>query len=368
MALFSRDATTSTKQERPGMTASNDTQKLRIGFIGTGGIARTHMRYLHEMDEVDIVAGADINADNLAQVKDQYDVDGLYEDWTEMLANEDLVAVDICTPNSLHYQPTLDALNADCHVMVEKPLAMNADEGQQMLDAAADKGKHLIIGFQHRYRAPVQMLKSMQADGEFGDIMFMKCRALRRRGIPNWGVFGRKELQGGGPMIDIGVHCMEMAHYVMGRPEPVAASGNTWTYMGNKASDTACRWAGWDYETYTVEDLAIGQIRFDNGAIMQVEASFAAHCEDKFDFTFMGTEGGATLDGPTIYQDRHGHMVHTKPDWMPETDPFKQKMCDFVDTLLGKQKSSSPAADGQMIQRMIDGIYKSAEEGKEVPI
>ena len=115
--------------------------------------------------------------------------------------------------------------------------------------------------------------------------MFVKCQALRRRGIPNWGVFGQKKLQGGGPMIDIGVHVIEMAHYMMGSPEPVAAAGNTWTYMGNKKSAVVSQWPNWDYKTYTVEDLAIGQIRFDNGSILQIEASFAgAHREGRLEF------------------------------------------------------------------------------------
>src|SRR4029077_7615282 len=131
--------------------------------------------------------------------------------------------------------------------------AMNAAEGQKMLDAAKKNKKLLVIGFQYRYDVRSRILRKAVEDGFFGKILFVRVQALRRRGIPNWGVFGRKELQGGGPLIDIGVHVIEMAHYVMGSPKPIAASGNTWTYMGNKKSDVVSQWPNWDYKTYTVE-------------------------------------------------------------------------------------------------------------------
>src|SRR5512146_2918625 len=116
-------------------------------------------------------------------------------------------------------------------------MAMTPAECQRMIDAAKKNKVKLSVGFQNRYHPNTQFLVRARDEGQFGNIMFMKCEALRRRGIPNWGVFGQKHLQGGGPMIDIGVHVIEMAHYTMGRPKPIAASGNTWTYMGNKKSD-----------------------------------------------------------------------------------------------------------------------------------
>jgi predicted dehydrogenase len=343
-------------------------KKLRIGFVGTGGIAFAHLNYLVKMTDVEVVACTDVSPANLEKAKTQYNVKGLYSDWREMLKNEKLDAVDVCTPNGLHKQPTIDALNAGCHVIVEKPLAMNAKEGEAMVAAAKKNKKHLVIGFQFRYSAPVQMLKQAADAGQFGNILVMKCQALRRRGIPNWGVFGRKELQGGGPMIDIGVHVMEMAHYVMGSPKPVAATGNVWTYLGDKPSDVACMWPKWDHKTYTVEDLAIGHIRFENGAVMQVEASFAAHCEDKWGFNFLGDKGGGTLDGPIIYRDQDGYMVHLKPDFLPKVDAFEVKMRSFVDTALYNKPTESPGEAGLAIQKMIDGIYESAARGREVAI
>src|SRR6266699_3260483 len=190
-------------------------------------------------------------------------------------------------------------------------------ECEKMIEAAKKAKKKLACGFQFRFHPSTQFITRARDEGQFGNVMFMKCQALRRRGIPNWGVFGRKELQGGGPMIDIGVHVIEMAHYVMGSPRPISASGNTWTYMGNKPSQVASMWPNWDYKTYTVEDLAIGQIRFENGALLQIEASFVAHIEkDVWNFSLVGDKGGATWDPPVIFTDRTGTMINTTPAFL----------------------------------------------------
>jgi predicted dehydrogenase len=195
---------------------------------------------------------------------------------------------------------------------------------------------------------------------------------LRRRGIPNWGVFGRKEEQGGGPMIDIGVHVIEMAHYVMGAPKPVAASGNTWTYLGDKPSDTVCPWPNWDWKTYTVEDLAIGQIRFENGAIMQIEASFCAHIEKNiWNFQMMGTKGGASWDPAAIYSDVHGTMMNSSPGFLPKADfgdLFVSKLRNFVTGCLNDTPLEAPGEAGLAVQKILDGVYRSAEAGTEVTI
>ncbi|NQZ67419.1 MAG: Gfo/Idh/MocA family oxidoreductase, partial [Lentisphaeria bacterium] len=288
--------------------------------------------------------------------------------WKAMLKKENLDAVNVCTPNGLHKQPVIDALNAGCHVMVEKPLAMNAKEGELMLKAAKKNKKQLIIGFQWRYDAKAQMFRNAEKNGQFGDILFMKAEALRRRGIPNWGVFGRKDLQGGGPLIDIGVHIMEMAHFIMGSPKPVSASGSIYTYMGDKKSATKSMWENWDHKTYTVEDLAIGHIKFDNGAIMQVEASFAGHMKDKWDLSFYGTKGGGNYESGEIYTDQNDHMVTITPDYLPNVDAFKEKMENYVDTCLNGTPNIANGQAGQDIQKMLDAIYKSAETGKEVKI
>jgi predicted dehydrogenase len=249
---------------------------------------------------------------------------------------------------------------------------MNAREGQQMLDAANKNKKKLVIGFQYRFGSNATFLRQAVEAGTFGNILYARSQALRRRGIPNWGVFGRKELQGGGPLIDIGVHILEVTHFVMGSPRPVAANGQTWTYMGNKKSSTVSAWPNWDHKTYTVEDLAVGQIRFENGAVLNLESSFIAHIEkDAFAFSIMGEKGGANWDPPAIFKDDAGYMVNQTPAYLAPsgfTDHFQAKMRNFVDHALYNKPTLAPAEHGLMVQKMLDGIYESAAKGKEVAI
>ena len=353
-----------------GKEASGEmsSKKLRVGFIGAGGIALAQMNHLKSYADVELVAASDISEAALARAKEQQGVQKLYTDWKAMLKQEALDAVSVCTPNGAHAETSIAALKAGCHVLVEKPLAMNAVEGQAMVNAAAKAGRKLVIAFQWRFHPTAQFFRKMNDGGAFGKVLFMRCQAIRRRGIPNWGVFGRKELQGGGPMIDIGVHIMEMAHYVMGSPTPVAASGNIFRYLGDKPCNVACSWPNWDYKTYTVEDLAVGQIRFENGAVMQVEASFAAHARDAWNFTFMGEKGGGEFDPVAVRTDEHGFMVDKTPAFMPNYDCFERKMRYFVDTVLHGKPTEAPGEAGLAVQKMIDGIYLSAAKGKEVAI
>jgi predicted dehydrogenase len=296
-----------------------------------------------------------------------------------MLAEVQPDAVNVCTPNGLHAPASIAASEAGAHVIVEKPMAMHADECKQMIAAAEKAGKKLVIGFQYRFDPRTQFLIDLRDQGVFGDFRFGRVQALRRRGIPNWGVFGRKDLQGGGPMIDIGVHVLEMCHFTMGSPKPVAAVGMTDTYLGNKDStQVKSNWAGWDHETYTVEDLAVGHIRFENGAVIHIEASFAAHHEHNgtMDFQVMGTKGGAKWGSSEVFTDQYGYMMNSKPAFIPkeggfggEKNFFHLKNRNFVDHVLHGKPTMAPAEHGLMVQQMLDAIYASADQGgKEVTI
>jgi predicted dehydrogenase len=348
-------------------------KKLRLAIIGCGGIAQTHLEQLESFPEVEIVAGVDIDSARLKVMEEKWGVKQNYSDWKKMLREVKPDAVNICTPNAVHMQPAIDSAAAGAHVIVEKPMAMNPRECQRMIDAAQKAGVLLCVGFQFRFHPYTQYLVEHRDAGTFGKILFVRCQALRRRGIPNWGVFGQKHLQGGGPMIDIGVHVIEMAHYLIGSPRPVAASGNTWTYLGDKPSQVVSQWPGWDHKTYTVEDLAIGQIRFDNDAILHIEASFAAHIEkDVWNFNFMGDKGGGKWDPPTVFTDRAGHMVNETPGWIsPKTEfntLFNYKLRNFVDACLKGTPLKAPGEAGLAVQKILDGVYRAAEAAKEVKI
>ncbi|MFA6133201.1 MAG: Gfo/Idh/MocA family oxidoreductase [Phycisphaerae bacterium] len=347
-------------------------KKLRVAIIGCGGISQSHMTAFKDMPEVEVVAGVDSLPARLKIMKDRWGITALYDNWNKMLKEVQPDAVDVCTPNGMHCRPVVDACNACCHAFTEKPMAMTPRECQRMIDAAKKNKVKLSVGFQYRYHPKSQFLARARDEGQFGKIMFVKCQALRRRGIPNWGVFGQKKLQGGGPMIDIGVHVIEMAHCFMGSPRPVAASGSIWTYMGNKPSTVVSQWPGWDHKTYTVEDLAIGQIRFENGAIMQIESSFAAHVEkDVWNFTAIGDKGGCAWEPAGIYTDRAGTMINSSPAFLGDDSwgyLFKTKLQNWVDGCLKGAALAAPGEAGLAIQKIIDGVYRSAQAKKEVTI
>ena len=348
-------------------------KKLRWAIIGCGGISETHINALAQIPEIEIVGGCDIKPERLKLMRDKYGFTATYKKWDDMLAELKPDVVDVCTPNGVHKPAVIAALEAGCNTITEKPMAMNPAECQAMIDAAKKNKRKLCVGFQMRYHPACDMFMRAREAGDIGDILFVKCKALRRRGIPNWGVFGQKELQGGGPMIDIGVHIIECAYAFMGSPKPIAASGNIWTYLGDKPSTVRNAWPNWDYKTYTVEDLAIGQIRFANGAILQIESSFAAHIEkDIFNFTAMGEKAGCSWETTTIYTDLNDLMVNAVPNYIGSGDNwgglFKTKLQNWVDGCRKGTALTASGEDGLSVQKMLDGIYRSAEAGKEVAI
>ena len=377
-----------------GPKAEYKGRKLRVAIIGCGGIAQTHLKAHKENPAVEVVAGVDIRADRLAVMRDKWGVpeSALFgadlasgktlseTAWRDMLRKmgDKIDAVDVCTPNGWHCQPVVDCCRAGKHAFVEKPMAMAVAEGRRMVAAAKAGGVKLSVGFQQRYRPAFESLVEARDAGVFGDILFVKVRRLRRRGIPNWGVFGRKELQGGGPVIDVGVHYIECAYEFMGCPKPVAASAMTWRYLGNReeATHVRCPWPGWDWKTYTVEDLAVGQVRFDNRAIMQIETSFAAHVKenDVAEFSAMGTKGGCQFPTGEIFTDQNGTMVNVAPAYLdPAGDGwdalFTRKLGNWVDGCLRGTELGASGEDGLNVQRILNGLYDSAAlGGREVAI
>ena len=342
--------------------------RLRYGFIGAGGISAVHMRHLAERNDVELVAVADVDEAALAKRQSRYEIANTFTDYRQMLRECRLDAVSVCTPNALHVPHTVDALKAGVAVLCEKPMAADVRGAKRMLAAHEASGVPLVIGFQYRFDARTTYLRTAAEAGQFGNILYARARALRRRGIPNWGKFGQKSLQGGGPLIDIGVHVLEMTHYTMGSPEPVSASADMFTYLGNKPSNRVqSQWPGWDYKTYDVEDLAVGRIRFADDSVLSIEASFAAHIPaDEWNFQLLGETGGACWDPATVYCDEAGHMVDKTPGWLADTSfaaTFRRKMDNFVEHVHYDAPTLAPASDGFAIQRMLNGLYRSAEQG-----
>ncbi len=346
---------------------------VRVALIGAGDISEQHLTALAKIDGATVVGLADINEPGMHARAEAHGIsrDQCFTDAQKMLDAVKPDAVSVCTPNALHGPNTLAALEAGAHVIVEKPMAMNAVEAKAMIDTAKKNDRKLVIGFQFRYDPRTAFVVAQREAGVLGDLRFGRVWALRRRGIPNWGVFGRKDLQGGGPMIDIGVHSLEACHYAMGAPKPVAAVGMTDTYLGNREDATKIEnmWPNWDWKTYTVEDLAIGHIRFDNGAVIHIESSFAAHHEHTtttMDFQLMGTKGGVKWADPQLFTDLNGYMLDARPAYIRKfqwNDYFVAKLTNFIHHVRDDQPTNAPAQHGLMVQQMLDAIYQSADNG-----
>jgi predicted dehydrogenase len=342
---------------------------LHIGLIGAGGIGRHYINMFKKAGGARVTAAADVAEKALAETRKMDDAIRTFKDYRAMLRQAELDAVAVCTPNKLHLRPTLAALRAGLPVIVEKPMAMNAAEAARMCAAAKKARKLLMIGFQWRFHPVARMIRQAVDSGQLGKILYVRCQALRRRGIPSWGVFGRKELQGGGPMIDIGVHILEMAHYMMGAPAPASADGSCYTYLGNRKPAALAPWGPWDWKTYTVEDLAVGLLRFANGATLVIESSFAAHIEkDVWNVALMGDKGGAVFDPPMLFRDEGGYMLNVAPAFAGNEDPFLAKIQHFIACLRDGATCVAPGEDGWMVQKMLDGVYRSAATGKVAAI
>lgn len=273
--------------------------KIRIGIVGCGFIAnRKHLPMMTQHEDVEVVAFCDIIKERAVASAKQFGVPDakIYEDYRQLIAREDIDAVHVCTPNSSHSEITIAALQSGKHVMCEKPMAKTSAEAKAMLDAAKATGKKLTIGYQNRFRSDSQFIKSICDKGELGDIYLGKAFATRRRGVPIWGVFMNKELQGGGPLIDLGTHALDLTLWMMNNYEPVSALGSTYNKIG-KMGSPANGMGAWDPEHYEVEDSAFGMVKFKNGATVVLEASWAINMivANEAMTMLVGTKAGADM-------------------------------------------------------------------------
>jgi predicted dehydrogenase len=310
----------------------------------------------------------------------KHNVARTYREYSEMLAQPDIDAVSVCVPNALHAPVTIAALRAAKHVLVEKPLARNAAEGQQMIDEAEKAGKVLMVAFNHRQRSDVQWLKQYVDSGALGKIYYAKAYWMRRQGIPGIGSwFVSKEHAGGGPLIDLGVHILDIAMYLLGEPQPLAVSANTYAEFGPRG----LKGWGWKRATgasvaYEVEDLATAFVRLSGGATLLLEASWATHGSygDDYGVVLYGSEGGAELDirnyghenTVRLFTDANGLPFNSTPRIPRGEAGHSEVVRRFVAAALEGGPQIPSAADGLRRALVIDACYASAAEGREVRI
>jgi predicted dehydrogenase len=294
-------------------------KKVRVAIIGCGGIANgKHIPGLSKLDNVEFVAFCDIIKERAIQAAEKIGKPGIhiYTDYKELLKDESIDVIHVCTPNKSHSFITIDALEAGKHVLCEKPMAKTAAEARLMLEAAKRTGKKLTIGYNNRYRPDSVHLKKLCERGDLGEIYYAKAHAIRRRAVPTWGVFLNEDEQGGGPLIDIGTHALDLTLWLTDNYKVKSVVGNVYHKLGSK-KDAANAWGPWDPEQFKVEDSAFGFITMQNGATIVIEASWALNSLDidEAKATLCGTEGGADMkDGLRINGEDLGKLYVKKPE------------------------------------------------------
>ncbi len=349
-------------------------KKWKIGVIGVGGISQMHIQSYKNNPNVELYAFCDINEKRLQEMGEKHGVTRLYTDKDEMLrALPELDAVSVCTWNAAHAPCAIAALNAGKHVLCEKPMATCAAEAEQMMEAARRSGKLLMVGFVRRYEKGSALLRQLVSQDFFGELYYAKATYLRRNGNPG-GWFGDKSRSAGGPLIDLGVHVIDLTRYLMGNPKPVSVYGATFQKLLNRPGIITPKayysTSAGPNDICDVEDLASAMIRFENGAVLQVEAAFSLNLkEDTGSVQLFGTKGGARLaPGLELYSELNGYMTDVTPVCPPESfdDEFQAEVDHFVDCFANGAECRSPAEDGVQIMRILDAVYESARTGHEV--
>lgn len=346
--------------------------KLKVGIIGVGSIARIHIEAYQKHPDVEVYAFCDINQKQLDKMGDQYGVDRRYTNLDEMLALDEIDAVSVCTWNCAHASCTIAALDAKKHVLCEKPMAMNVEEAKEMKEAAERNEKLLMIGFVRRHGNDCDTMKEFIESDFFGDIYYAKATYLRRNGNP-CGWFGDLARSGGGPLIDLGVHVIDLVRYMNGNPKPVSVYGATFQKLGNrnelKDKKGYVSASATDHDTCDVEDLVSALIRFENGFVLDVEASFSLNIKgDIGKIELFGDKGGAKFDSELeLYSIINDRMVDINfKNKITTGDFFTKELHHFVDCITTGIECIAPAQDGVEIMQILTAIYESARTGHEV--
>ena len=366
--------------------AIDTTRKLKVGIIGTGWIAESHIKEYNEMPDVEVVAMADLIPGKAEKFKETWNVPGevrYYPSHKEMLDNEELDAVSICTYNATHAECTIYALEKGVNVLLEKPMTVTLEEAAEIVKAEKKSGKIVSVGFQPRLDANMQMIKKIVESGELGEIYYIQTGGGRRRGIPN-STFIEKRTAGIGALGDIGCYSLDMVLNAIGYPTPKTISAYKSAFFGtspvyNNPADAA---------RFNVDDFAAAFIRLEpgefgdkNGIIVDFRIAWAMHVDTPGDTIIFGKKGAlripstdcwnGTVGGPMkIYHDVAGSRVETVIPIIQNKGKglFYKKVRSFLDAV--KNGGTAPVPTSQIIknQAILDGIVKSAEAGKEIEI
>lgn len=364
-----------------------DKGHLNLAIIGCGGIANgKHMPALSKLsNKVRMVAFCDIIEERAIKAAKEYGIENakVYKNYSELLKDETIDVVHVCTPNSSHRMITVAALEAGKDVMCEKPMAATSADAKVMLEAAKRTGKKLTIAYQNRFRQDSQMMYKACRNGDLGDLYFAKAHAVRRRAVPTWGVFMDKEKQGGGPLIDIGTHALDLTLWALDNYKPKIVMGSTFHKLFENPEGNV--FGPWDPKTFDVEDSAFGFIKMENGATIYLEASWALNITDvrEAKCTICGTQGGVEMLGSSFDESKlvfngikYGSLVETTPQIVSgvaffarerETEADAEAKA-WIDVLLNDKEPVVKPEQAFVVTQILEAIYQSAQTGKSVEL
>ncbi len=347
--------------------------KLKVGIIGIGGIAKTHVPGWLASPHVELVAASDIMEEPLKKFGEQHGIKKLYTKAEELIADKDIDIIDICTPSSYHAPLSIAALEAGKHVICEKPLAPSPAEITKMI-AARDKSKKLLMTAQHfRFQGSTRAMKNEIESGALGNIYHARTWMLRRCLVPNGKGFIMKKNSGGGPCIDIGVHILDLTLWFMGNPKPVSVTG----VAGARLAKQPGAFTKWGYSTilpeFDVEDYAVAFVRFDNGATLNLEVSWMLHHDtdgEDMQMWLYGDKGGSHWPKCEFYESKNEtkQLINRSLRLTQNTgmEPHAQECLEFAQAIVDGAPSPVPAEQSFQVQSILDGIYRSTIEGKEI--
>jgi predicted dehydrogenase len=353
------------------------TNKLKVGIVGAGNIFKSaHAPALVDHPEIELVAICDVIVDKAKMRAADLGIPHVYGDYPEMIKQHpDLDFIDICTSNLFHSEVAIAALDAGIHVFCEKPDAVSPEQANLMAEAAKRSGKILMTMRNNRFRPSIQFLHKYISKGHAGDIYTGRCGWVRRRGIPGkGGWFTTKELSGGGPLIDLGVHFIDVAIWLMGNPRPVSVVGATYNKFANTSlSDSVHSQIGETNSegTFDVEDLATGFIRFENRATLQIEFSWASNVEEEMNFVELrGTKAGVKFQrgDVKVFTEVEGTLCDLIPKLKKEGNGHAEHIHHFIDCLQGRAEPIIVPEDGVHMIKILSAIYESARTGSEVKL
>ena len=338
----------------------NQKTEVRAAVVGLGWPGMQHLKGYIADPRSEVLAVCDLDETHAEKVAAEYKIQNIHTNHLEMLENKDIDAVSVCLPNFLHAPISIDALNAGKHVLCEKPPARSAQEAKAMADTAAKNGKTLMYALVQRFGGSAQCLKQFVTAGELGDVYFGKAAYVRRRGIPigKEGWFVDRERSGGGALIDIGVHALDCIWWLMNSPRPIEVMGAVYSHFGHLVPDDV---------KYDVDDGTFAQIRFENGATIILETTWALNLPGDNYIKIAGTKAGATLNPFTLYTAEDGKELD-KPLNAPRINGFDEEVKHFVGCIVDGEVPISSAEQGIMLMQMLDGIYESAAKGQSVSI